>query len=72
MAEAVTIGPCTLYHGDLLEVLPTLPPVECVITDPPYGIGESPTLARMRSCLIAACTFSVCHSFNKESRPIYA
>jgi site-specific DNA-methyltransferase (adenine-specific) len=36
-----TIGTCTLYLGDLLEVLPTLPKAECVITDPPYGIGES-------------------------------
>lgn len=41
MAEAVTIGSCTLYHGDLLDVLPTLPRAACVIVDPPYGIGES-------------------------------
>jgi len=29
----------TLYHGDCREVLPQLPPVDLVLTDPPYGIG---------------------------------
>jgi DNA modification methylase len=32
--EAVVI-----YHGDCREVLPKLPKVDCVLTDPPYGIG---------------------------------
>lgn len=41
MAEAMTIGSCTLYHGDMLDVLPTLPKADCVIADPPYGIGEA-------------------------------
>jgi adenine-specific DNA-methyltransferase len=36
MLEAVTIGDATLYCGDCREVLPTLPQVDCVITDPPY------------------------------------
>lgn len=29
----------TLYHGDCLEILPKLPPVDLVLTDPPYGIN---------------------------------
>lgn len=33
------IGDATLYHGDSLEILPTLPLVGAVITDPPYGIN---------------------------------
>lgn len=33
-----TIGDATLYLGDCLEILPTLPKVDAVITDPPYGI----------------------------------
>jgi site-specific DNA-methyltransferase (adenine-specific)/modification methylase len=33
------IGAATLYLGDCMEVLPTLPTVDAVITDPPYGIG---------------------------------
>ena len=36
--EKVQIGNATLYRGDCHEVLPTLGKVECVITDPPYGI----------------------------------
>ena len=33
------IGDATLYLGDCRDVLPTLPRVDAVITDPPYGIG---------------------------------
>lgn len=32
------IGDATLYLGDCMEILPTLPKVDAVITDPPYGI----------------------------------
>lgn len=31
----------TIYHGDCRDVLPTLDPVDLVLTDPPYGIGEA-------------------------------
>jgi site-specific DNA-methyltransferase (adenine-specific) len=31
------IGNCTLYLGDCREVLPTLGPVDHIITDPPYS-----------------------------------
>ncbi len=33
-----TIGNATLYLGDCLEILPTLPKVDAVVTDPPYGM----------------------------------
>lgn len=33
-----TIGAATLYLGDCRDVLPTLGPVDAVVTDPPYGI----------------------------------
>jgi DNA modification methylase len=33
------IGRATLYLADCLEVLPTLPKVDAVVTDPPYGVG---------------------------------
>lgn len=37
--DEVTIGDCRLIHGDCREVLPLLPHVDLVLTDPPYGIG---------------------------------
>jgi site-specific DNA-methyltransferase (adenine-specific)/modification methylase len=40
MAEIVTIGDATLYLGDCVDILPTLPKVDAIITDPPYGMGE--------------------------------
>jgi site-specific DNA-methyltransferase (adenine-specific) len=33
------IGQATLYLGDCLEVLPTLDPMDAIITDPQYGVG---------------------------------
>ena len=39
MAEIVKIGDATLYLGDCMDILPTLPKVDAVMTDPPYGIG---------------------------------
>jgi site-specific DNA-methyltransferase (adenine-specific)/modification methylase len=38
-ARKEIIGNATLYLGDCLEILPTLPKVDAVITDPPYGIS---------------------------------
>lgn len=38
MSEPVVIGNATLYLGDCREILPTLPNVDAVMTDPPYGI----------------------------------
>ena len=37
----VIIGNATLYLGDCRDILPTLPNVDAVITDPPYGIGAA-------------------------------
>lgn len=31
----------TLYMGDSADILPTLPKVDAVVTDPPYGIDEA-------------------------------
>lgn len=35
----VQIGDATLWLGDCREILPTLPKVDAVVTDPPYGIA---------------------------------
>jgi DNA modification methylase len=37
------IGDATLYMGDCLEILPTLPKVDAVITDLPYGVDLGST-----------------------------
>ena len=39
MVNPVIIGNAELWLGDCLEILPTLPKVDAVITDPPYGIS---------------------------------
>lgn len=40
MTNPVTIGRATLYLGDCRDILPTLPKVDAVVTDPPYGISD--------------------------------
>jgi len=39
MVKWVEIGDCKLALGDCRDVLPTLPKVDAVVTDPPYGIA---------------------------------
>lgn len=41
----------TIYHGDCREVLPQLPKVPLIVTDPPYGIGEARGKNKSRGCL---------------------
>ena len=40
MSRVETIGDATLYLGDCRDILPSLPKVDLVLTDPPYGIGK--------------------------------
>lgn len=37
--KRVDIGDAVLLLGDCMEILPVLPKVDAVITDPPYGMG---------------------------------
>jgi len=39
MSDVVHIGDATLYHGDCMDILPTLGKVDAVVTDPPYGLS---------------------------------
>lgn len=41
VSRVETIGSATLCLGDCREILPGLPKVDAVITDPPYGIRRS-------------------------------
>lgn len=64
MSTPVVIGNATLYCGDCREILPTLPKVDAVVTDPPYGIGfaAQPTKWQRRAGFLPAswdsCTVS--------------
>lgn len=49
MSRVEVIGNATLYLGDCRGILPTLPKVDAVITDPPYGIGEAAGKNKSRS-----------------------
>lgn len=57
MSRVETIGNATLYLGDCREILPTLPKVDAVITDPPYGIGEAAAKNKSRGRLAVAKDF---------------
>lgn len=52
MIEPVIIGNATLYLGSCEDILPTLPKVDAVVTDPPYGIGEAGGNAAKRQRII--------------------
>lgn len=39
MSRIEKIGDATLYLGDCMEILPTLPKVDAVVSDPPYGMN---------------------------------
>jgi len=47
MSRVERIGDAMLYLGDCRDVLPTLGKVDAVVTDPPYGIGESVQAAKV-------------------------
>ena len=42
------IGDATLYFGNCLDVLPSLPMSDLLLVDPPYGIGEHGGACRIR------------------------
>ena len=42
---------CTIYNADCRKVLPWIDPVDLLLTDPPYGIGEARKDNTSRSCL---------------------
>ena len=70
--EPVKIGDwCTLYRGDCIEVLPTLPAgsVDAVVTDPPYGETQldydavpNLTWTQHLDCLAADAVIASCAS----------
>ena len=59
MVEPVIIGNATLYLGDCRDILPALPKVDAVVTDPPYGIGEARNDNASRSSLAKSRDYGV-------------
>lgn len=53
------IGNAELWLADCREVLPLLPKVDAVITDPPYGIGEAAGKNKTRGLLAKARDYGV-------------
>lgn len=45
----------TIYHGDCREILPSLPKVDLVLTDPPYGISHPTNYSERGRGGIARC-----------------
>ena len=51
----------TIYHGDCREILPTLEPVDLILTDPPYGIGyQSNNRVEQFALIVGDDTPNVC------------
>ncbi len=53
------IGDATLYQCDCREILPTLPKVDAVVTDPPYGIGWKPRVNHQDQPWVDAIDFDI-------------
>jgi site-specific DNA-methyltransferase (adenine-specific)/modification methylase len=62
----VEIGNATLYLGDCMDILPTLPKVDAVITDPPYGISLNTDYSKLKG---STKTFEPIHGDDKEFNP---
>ena len=59
----------TLYLGDCREILPTLGKIDAVVTDPPYGKGESDRKNASRENAAAARDYG---EFDWDRKPISA
>jgi len=60
----------TLYHADCREVLPLLEPVDLVLTDPPYGIGEARDKSKSRNRGIRLAVQKDYGNFDWDDKPI--
>ena len=72
MSAPVIIGNATLYCGDAREIVPALPPIQALVSDPPYGmdfqsnyrIDKHAKIANDRDeeLLLWACSLKPAHS----------
>ncbi|QKC99201.1 DNA-methyltransferase [Mesorhizobium sp. NZP2298] len=43
-----TIGDCTLYNGDMRDIVPTLSSVDCIVSDAPYLVSKGGFAANLQ------------------------
>lgn len=50
----------SIYHGDCLDVLRTLPDnsVDALVSDPPYGLGKQPDIVEVLQAWLAGKAYS--------------
>jgi len=65
-----TIGNAKLYLGDCRDVLPTLPKVDAVITDPPYGTENGLGYGRQHKKILNDSDLSVVEVALDLARPV--
>ena len=65
-----TIGDATLYLGDCRDILPTLPKVDAVITDPPYGTENGIGYGRAHTKILNDSDLSVVEVALDLARPL--
>ena len=49
-------GGITIYHRDCREILPAVPDIGCIMTDPPYGIAHPTDYASRGRAVLAPCS----------------
>jgi DNA modification methylase len=69
---------CTIYHGDCREILPTLCDddgwfmFDCIVTDPPYGIGVQTNYRdRQRGALAVCNNYAPIHGDDEPFDPLW-
>lgn len=70
MPSPVIIGNATLYLGSCEDILPTLPKVDAVVTDPPYGIALNTDNTRFSGGSAASRAKRGCNIGTAEGAPI--
>ena len=61
------IGDATLYLADAEAILPCHVPVDALVTDPPYGIGESAGKNKSRGKLAVSKDYG---NLNWDDKPV--
>jgi DNA modification methylase len=57
-----------IYHGRCEVIMPQLEPVDLIVTDPPYGIGEARKKNSSRSCMAQSKDYGVA-AWDDETPP---